>query len=141
MVKREGINYPKFKDQFAVMDFDAEPLPVLSLYPMPPQKSLAEWKCAMTDTAGVTRTVTLEDLQALPHVRERTPLVCQIFNWSEKPEVTGVRLPLVLEAMGIDAPSRGYFVFYSEDGMYFETLRKIRREPAAEERILMLPAV
>ena len=32
---REGINYPKFKDQFAAMDFEAEPMPVLSLFPMP----------------------------------------------------------------------------------------------------------
>ncbi len=32
---REGINYPKFKDQFAAMDFEAETMPVLSLFPMP----------------------------------------------------------------------------------------------------------
>jgi DMSO/TMAO reductase YedYZ molybdopterin-dependent catalytic subunit len=61
-------------------------------------------------------------LKELPRVRERSPLVCQIFNWSEKPEVTGVRLADVLESAGIDAPPGGYFAFYSADGMYFESL-------------------
>jgi hypothetical protein len=37
-------------------------------------------------------------------VRERVPLVCQIFNWSECPEVEGVRLADALRAAGIDAP-------------------------------------
>ncbi len=43
MVNRPNVNYPKFKDQFAAMDFEAEPLPVLSLYPMPERKALEDW--------------------------------------------------------------------------------------------------
>ncbi len=35
-MKREGVNYPKFADKFAAMDFEADPLPVLTLYPIPP---------------------------------------------------------------------------------------------------------
>ena len=34
-MKRQGIKYPKFKDQFALMDFEAEPMPALSLFPVP----------------------------------------------------------------------------------------------------------
>ncbi len=34
-MKWEGIKYPKFKDQFALMDFEAEPMPALSLYSSP----------------------------------------------------------------------------------------------------------
>ncbi|WDT70131.1 MAG: hypothetical protein MPW17_15370 [Candidatus Manganitrophus sp.] len=33
---REGILPPKFADKFFRIDFDAMPLPILSLYPIPP---------------------------------------------------------------------------------------------------------
>ena len=81
-MKREGINYPKFKDQFALMDFEAEPLPALSLYPVPEPKGLAEWELTLTGLAGERRTVGRQELRKLPRVREKSPLVCQIFNWS-----------------------------------------------------------
>ncbi|HLF03839.1 MAG TPA: hypothetical protein VI855_01275, partial [Dehalococcoidia bacterium] len=109
MVKREGVNYPKFKDQFAVMDFEAEPLPVLSLFPMPPASYLEDWRATFTDVNSQRRTVSGPQLLKLPRVHERVPLVCQIFNWSEEPEVEGVRLVDVLDAHGIDAPEGGYF--------------------------------
>ncbi len=129
-MRREGINYPKFKDQFAVMDFEAEPMPVLSLFPMPRACPLQEWKLLLTGVMGESRLVTGEELLKLPRVHERGALVCQIFNWSEEAEVVGVRLVDVLEASGIDAPDGGYVAFYSADGLYFEGLpRAMARDP------------
>jgi len=130
MVKREGINYPKFKDQFAVMDFEAEPMPVLSLFPLPAAYPLEQWQVLFTDVMGQRRAVSWPELQKLPQVREKVPLVCQIFNWAEEPEVAGVRLVDVLEATSIDAPEGGYFAFHSADGLYFEGLpRALARDP------------
>lgn len=129
-MKREGINYPKFKDQFALMDFEAEPLPALSLYPVPKACSFSDWTVTLTGLTGERDAVGREDLRKLPRVREKSPLVCQIFNWSEEPEVEGVRLVDVLKVKGIDAPEDEYFAFYSADGMYFEGLpRLIARDP------------
>lgn len=130
MALRPYVNYPKFKDQFAAMDFEAEPLPILSLFPMPEPQSLADWRMSLTDVTGKTTVVRWEDIERLPVVREPTPLVCQIFNWSETPLVTGVRLQAVLEAAGVDLASAGYLAFYSADGMYFESLpRSLARDP------------
>ena len=41
---REGIKLPRFADRFAVLDWDAEPMPVLALYPMPPPVPLAGFR-------------------------------------------------------------------------------------------------
>lgn len=127
---REGINYPKFKDQFALMDFEAEPLPALSLYPVPKPCDLKDWEVTMTGLAGERRIIGRDVLRKLPRVREKSPLICQIFNWSEEPEVEGIRLVDLLNVTGIDAPEDGYFSFHSADGMYFEGLpRAIARDP------------
>ena len=129
-MKREGINYPKFKDQFALMDFEAEPMPALSLFPLPEARELCEWEIALTGVAGERRSIGARELQELPTVRGRSPLVCQIFNWAEEPEVEGVRLVDLLDVTGIDAPEDGYFAFYSADGLYFEGLpQSIARDP------------
>ena len=34
-VKREAVRPPKFADKFKQLDFDAMPLPAISLYPLP----------------------------------------------------------------------------------------------------------
>ncbi len=129
-MKREGINYPKFKDQFALMDFEAEPMPALSLYPVPKACEFKDWEIIMTGLGGERRSVDRDTLRKLPRVRERSPLVCQIFNWSEKPEVEGIRLVDLLNVTGIDTNESGYFSFYSADGLYFEGLpRAIARDP------------
>lgn len=134
-MKRQGINYPKFKDQFAVIDFEADPMPVLSLFPMPPEQELAQWQVLLTDVAGRKQGICGPELQALPRVRVKAPLVCQIFNWSEEPQVEAVRLVDVLEATGIDAPEGGFFAFYSADGLYFEALP---RSMARDYRVLLV---
>ena len=129
-MKRDGINYPKFKDQFALMDFEAEPMPTLSLFPAPKAHGLGEWRITLTGLAGERHSIGGPQLQELPRVQEESPLVCQIFNWAEEPEVEGVRLVDLLEITGIDAPEDGYFAFYSADGLYFEGLpRAIARDP------------
>ena len=46
-MKRDGIHYPKFKDQFALMDFEAEPMPTLSLFPAPKAHGLGEWRITL----------------------------------------------------------------------------------------------
>ena len=134
-MKRPGVNYPKFKDQFAAMDFEAEPLPVLSLYPMPAERALCEWRLSLADASGRSLTFGWGDLEGLPRYEGPSALVCQIFNWSERPNVTGVRLADVLDAAGIDAPVGGYFAFHSADGKYFESLP---RSLARDRRTLLV---
>ena len=63
MSKREGINYPKFKDQFAAMDFDADPMPVLSLFPLPAERRLEEWEVLLTDTVGRRQVICWSELE------------------------------------------------------------------------------
>ncbi len=135
MSKRTGINYPKFKDQFAVMDFEANPMPVLSLYPVPEARSISEWSVLFTGLSGERTAIGWPQLQTLPRVRERVPLVCQIFNWSEEADVEGVRLADALRATGMDAPHDGHLAFYSADGLYFESLP---RSLAWDPRVLLV---
>ena len=135
MAKRAGINYPKFKDQFAVMDFDADPMPVLSLFPTPAPRPISEWSVLLTGVNGERKVLGWPQLQALPRVHERAPLVCQIFNWAEELEVEGVRLADALKAAGMDAPQDGYLAFHSADGLYFESLP---RSLAWDSRVLLV---
>ncbi len=135
MARRQGINYPKFKDQFAVMDFDAEPMPVLSLFPMPDPTPFEEWQVTLTGVMGERVTLKWSDLAQLPRVRERAPLVCQIFNWAEEPIVEGVRLCEAIELAGLQAQDHAHWAFYSTDGFYFETLP---RSMALDPRVLLV---
>lgn len=135
MVKREGINYPKFKDQFAVMDFEAEPMPVLSLFPFPQESRLEDWTFTITGVMGERRQVCWSDLQSLPRIREVTPLVCQIFNWSEERLIEGVRLADVIEMAGLTAVEQAYWAAFSADGFYFESLP---RSMALDRRTLLV---
>ena len=129
-MKRDGIKYPKFTDHFALMDFEAEPMPVLSFFPVPETRELGEWEVTLTGVAGERRSIGGKELQALPRVREKSPFECQIFNWAEEPEVEGLRLVDLLDATGVDAPDGEYFSFYSADGLYFEGLpRTMARDP------------
>lgn len=134
-MKRQGINYPRFKDQFAMMDFEAEPMPALSLFPLPKACPLREWRLMLTGVMGERHLVSGDELLNLPRVHEKSTLVCQIFNWSEEPEVDGVRLVDVLAATGIDAPDGGYLAFYSADGLYFEGLPSAM---ARDPRVLLV---
>ena len=70
-MKREGVNYPKFKDQFALMDFEAEPLPALSLFPMPDPRKLADWEVTLTGVGRERLSISCQELMELPRVREK----------------------------------------------------------------------
>jgi DMSO/TMAO reductase YedYZ molybdopterin-dependent catalytic subunit len=133
-MKREGITPPKFADKFARIDFDAEPLPVLCMYPIPeplPLESLTISACSIDEQPKL---VPWSDLASLPRIRMRMPIICQIFNWSEVVEWEGIRLIDFLDWTGTDTPPGGCFAFYSRDGHYFETLTL---EEARDPRVLL----
>lgn len=108
MPQREGVIYPKFREQFAVADFEADPMPVLSLYPTPAPLELSELQIQTCGIGGERRTVRGQQLQALPRRELKTSLVCQVFNWSEPVEWVGVRLADFLEYAGLEAPGDGW---------------------------------
>lgn len=132
--KREGINYPKFSEQFYKIDFDAEPMPILCLYPIPEPISLSELQIEICGLDCKKRSVPWAELESIPRVRMRAQLVCQIFNWSEEVEWEGIRLVDFLDAVKLDAPPDGFYAFYSRDGVYFE---KLSRDNARDSRVLL----
>jgi DMSO/TMAO reductase YedYZ molybdopterin-dependent catalytic subunit len=134
MTIREGVKYPKFADQFATIDFEADPLPILCLFPIPERISLEESSIGLCGLDCLPRTVPWATLSSLPRVRLRVPLVCQIFNWSEEVEWEGVRLADVLDAHGVETEADGYYSIYSRDGHFFETLS---RDEARDPRVLL----
>lgn len=133
-MKREGINYPKFADRFAAMDFEAEPLPVLSLYPPPPLVRLHELTLEICGLDQHPRRITWNELAELPQVAIQSPLICQIFNWSETVEWGGIRLVDILDHLTVETHAEGYYALMSRDGMYFETLS---RDEARDPRVLL----
>ena len=134
MTIREGVKYPKFADQFATIDFEADPLPILCLFPIPERISLEESSIGLCGLDAQPQTVPWTVLATLPRVRLRVPLVCQIFNWSEEVEWEGVRLLDVLDGHGIETEPDGYYSIYSRDGHFFETLS---RDEARDPRVLL----
>jgi DMSO/TMAO reductase YedYZ molybdopterin-dependent catalytic subunit len=131
-MRREGIKPPKFADQFARIDFEAEPMPVLCLYPIPEPVSLEALRLSVCGLDLKPRTVAWPDLAVVPRVSPKQPLICQIFNWSEVVEWEGIRLVDFLDHLSLDTPTDGYYAFYSRDGHYFETLsRNEARDPRA----------
>ena len=120
--RREGIRPPKFADKFAEIDFEAEPMPAISMFAPPPVRELA---CVQMDLRGEDlklRTMSFEDLRRLPVHEIAADLVCQIFNWHENVTWKGFLVSDVLEACRFEVNRAGYLVFRSADGHYFETL-------------------
>ena len=132
--KGEAINYPKFAEQFYRLDFDADPMPVLCLYPIPEPISLAELKIEICGLDCQKRSIPWGELDSVRRVRMRMPLICQIFNWAEAVEWEGIRLVDFLDQVKLEAPADGFYAFYSRDGVYFE---KISRESARDPRVLL----
>lgn len=133
-MKRQGIRLPQFADRFAVLDWDAEPMPVLALYPIPPPVPLAGLQITVCGPDQHPRAITYEALESLPRVKMTLPLICQIFNWSETVEWEGVRLVDVLDFLKLETHPEGYYAFYSRDGAFFETLS---RDEARDRRVLL----
>lgn len=134
MTIRQGIIYPKFADQFARIDFEAEPLPILCLFPLPEPKTLEATTLGFCGLDLRLRHVAWSDLAGIPRVTLRVPMICQIFNWYEEVTWEGLRLADVIDAFGIDTTPDGYYAVYSRDGHFFEGLS---RDEARDPRVLL----
>jgi len=119
---REGVRYPKFADKFARLDFEADPMPVIALYPIPEPLALRDLTIAVAGLDCKRRAIPWDACAALPRHRLQQPLICQIFNWAEEVEWEGVRLADFLELAEVEAHDEGYVGVYSRDGVYFEGL-------------------
>ena len=122
MTTREGIRPPKFADQFHLLDFDSDPMPVISLFPFPEDKELESLALDLCGLDCQTRTVPWSTFADLPQVRMEMPLTCSIFSWAEVVEWEGVRLGDFLKHAQLEIPTNGYLAFYSNDGVYFESI-------------------
>lgn len=133
--KREGVNYPKFADQFAKIDFEADPMPILCLYPIPEPILISELKIEICGIDSRKKSIPWAELEHIPRVRMRVPLICQIFNWSEEVEWEGIRLVDFLDHVKLlETPYDGFYAFYSRDAGYFE---KLSRDNARDPRVLL----
>lgn len=121
-LKHEGIRPPKFADKFAQIDFEADPMPVISMFTPPAPRSLVNVRLALRGEDLKTRIVSWADLSSLPVDGPTADLVCQIFNWHEQVTWSGFILADVLDAFEVAAPADGYLKISSADGQYFETL-------------------
>jgi DMSO/TMAO reductase YedYZ molybdopterin-dependent catalytic subunit len=131
---REGIRPPKFADRFARLDYEARPMPVIALYPIPEDVALADLKLTISGLDCQPRRVAWPELSHLPRYRLRHPLICQIFNWAEIVDWEGVRLADVLDWAGVESHEDGYIAAYSRDGIYFEGLSMAE---ARDPRVLL----
>jgi DMSO/TMAO reductase YedYZ molybdopterin-dependent catalytic subunit len=133
-MRREDIRPPIFAEQFAKIDFEAEPLPVLCLYPIPKPVALEALQISVSGLDRKSRQVPWNVLATLPRVRSSDPMICQIFNWSEVVEWEGIRLVDLLDHLSLETQPDGYYAFYSRDGHYFETLS---RDEGRDPRVLL----
>lgn len=132
---RQGINYPKFIDQFSVLDFNKErKVPAISLFEMPERMPKEQATLTAIDLGSKSRTITWKELKALPIVKVKSPLICQIFNWAEIVDCEGWKLKHVLNYLRIDGEENRYYSFHSRDGEYFETLT---HEEAMDDRAIL----
>ena len=131
---REGIIAPKFADKFFKIDFEASPMPVLSLYPIPAPQKLDGVRLDLCGLEQHPRLIAWPMLEELPRVKMTAPLTCQIFNWFEEVEWEGIRLVDLLDFLKIDTHPEGYFAFYSRDRVFFEGLS---RDEARDPRVLL----
>lgn len=133
-LSRAGVRYPKFADKFALLDFEAAPMPAISLYPVPEPISLQASSLSVVGLNCAPANWTWSEFDALPRVAGRYPLICQIFNWVETVDWEGVRLADVLDLTGIETHEEGYVAIYSRDGTYFERLTMAE---ARDPRVLL----
>jgi len=136
--RREGIRPPKFADKFAQIDFEAEPMPVISMFPPPPRRELAHVRLALRGEDLKTRLVGFGDLVQLSAAGGTFDLVCQIFNWYESVTWQGFLVRDVLDAFAIETSPTGFLVFRSADGQYFESLSL---DDARDPRVMLAYAM
>ena len=97
-------------------------MPVIALYPIPPQIELAQLELQVSGLDCAPRLLRWGELGNLPRYRITAPLICQIFNWAEVVEWEGIRLCDVLDQAGVETHDQGFVGVYSRDGVYFEGL-------------------
>jgi nitrogen regulatory protein PII len=131
---REGVIYPKFAEKFFRIDFEASPMPVLSLYPSPNPVELEKLKVELCGLEEHPKAIPWVLFKNIPRVKLKVPLICQIFNWSEMVEWEGVRLVDVLDYFRMETHPEGFYAIHSRDGVYFETLS---RDEARDPRVLL----
>jgi len=131
---RDGIRPPKFADKFAALDFEAVPLPVISMFEPPAETALSEAHLTVRGEDLRRRVVPWSELDHLPRIELPAALVCQIFNWHEDVLWDGIVLADALKALGIEVPPGGYYAIRSADGQYFETLSD---DEARDRRVLL----
>ncbi len=132
--RREGIRPPKFADKFAMLDFEAHPMPVISMFAPPRAAPLRRAAIAVRGEDLRRRSLQWGDLCGLPVRELRASLVCQIFNWHETVDWRGIRLSDFLDFAGLETHTEGYYAFHSADGQFFETLS---RDEARDPRVLL----
>lgn len=132
--QRDGIRPPKFADKFAALDFEAVPLPVISMFEPPAEVAPSDALLTVRGEDLRRRLVPWSSLDSVPRVDLPAPLVCQIFNWHEDVVWGGIVLADALEALGLPVSSGGYYAFRSGDGQYFET---ISDDEARDRRVLL----
>lgn len=133
--QREGIRPPKFAKQFAVLDFEAEAAPVISMFQPPDPITLDAVTIGTRSEALAYDDIPWTRLAGVPRVSVQAHLVCQIFNWYEDVTWRGIRLADFLAATGLEVSETGYLVVHSRDGHYFETLS---RDEAIDPRVLLV---
>ncbi|HET7738132.1 MAG TPA: molybdopterin-dependent oxidoreductase [Tepidiformaceae bacterium] len=133
-LRRDGIRPPKFADKFAEIDFEADPMPVISMFTPPAPREIVNVRLAIRGEDLKSRIVSWKDLAGLPVHGPTVDLVCQIFNWHESVTWNGFRLADVLDAFDVQAPADGYLKISSADGQYFETLSI---DHARDSRVLL----
>ena len=135
---REGIRPPKFADKFALLDFDADPMPVIAMFTPPAPQHLGRKRLDIRGDTLKTRKLRWEEMAELPVRELSAALVCQIFNWHETVDWAGIRLSDFLDYFELETHAEGYYAFHSEDGEFFETLS---RDEARDPRVLLAIAM
>lgn len=132
--RRPGIRPPKFADKFAVLDFEADPVPIISMFPPPHPSAIEDVSIFIRGDDLKQRALGWHDLARLQEHELEAPLICQIFNWHEIVRWRGVRLRDLLDARGLETHAEGYYTFHSRDGQYFEVLS---RDEARDPRTML----
>lgn len=122
MTTRTDIRPPKFADKFAQLDFEADPLPVISMFTPPAPFTLDDVVLRVRGDDLRTRLLRWGDLSSLPVYEQEAPIVCQIFNWHEVARWRGIRMVDFIDHFVFEALSAAFLACHSADGEYFETL-------------------
>ncbi len=134
MTQRPGIRPPKFADKFALLDFEADPLPVISMFTPPTPYTLDDVVLRVRGDDLRTRLLRWVDLSSLPVYEQEAPIVCQIFNWHEVAVWRGIRMVDLIDHFIFEALAAGYLSCHSYDGEYFET---VSMEEARDPRTML----